>query len=129
MWWNIQRLVVQKTTVNSPIVFTSLVLFTEEAIYFCRICIPRDSLEEKRSWIFHILGIFICQFKIPKPTDDNNNMLVSNHFHSVKNFVFSSAKPRDFDGMLSTGLSVSIYTTNTPINKWRFNVTQLLHFL
>jgi hypothetical protein len=44
-------------------------------------------------------------------------MLVSNHFHSVKNFLFSSAKPRDFDGMLGTGLPVSMYTTKTPIDK------------
>jgi hypothetical protein len=55
-------------------------------------------------------------------------MLVSNHFHSVKNFLFSSAKPRDFDGMLGTGLPVSMYTTKTPIDKWRFNVTQLNAF-
>ena len=62
-----------------------------------------------------------------------DNTVVSNHFHSVKNFLFSSAKPRDFDGMLGTGLPVSMYTTKTPINKCRFNVTQLkdffLHFL
>jgi hypothetical protein len=55
-------------------------------------------------------------------------MLVSNHFHSVKNFLFSSAKPRDFDGMLGTGLPVSMYTTKTQIDKWRFNVTQLNAF-
>jgi hypothetical protein len=29
--------------------------------------------------------------------------------------LFSSAKPRDFDGMLSTGVPVSMYTTKTPI--------------
>jgi hypothetical protein len=38
----------------------------------------------------------------------NINTIVSNHFHSVKNFLFSSAKPRDFDGMLGTWLSMSI---------------------
>ena len=48
------------------------------------------------------------------------NTLVSNHFHSVKNFLFSSAKPRDFDGMLGTGLPMSMYTTKTRIDKWRF---------
>jgi len=26
--------------------------------------------------------------------------------------------------MLGTGLLVSLYTTETPIDKWRFNVTQ-----
>ena len=53
------------------------------------------------------------------------NTVVSNHFHSVK---FSSAKPRDFDGMLGFGLPVSMYTTKTPIDKCRFNVTQLKYF-
>ena len=59
---------------------------------------------------------------------DIYNTAVSNHFHSVKSFLFSSAKPRDFDGMLGTGLPVSMYTTKTPINKCRFNVTQLKEF-
>ena len=39
-------------------------------------------------------------------------MVVSNHFHFIKNFLFLSAKPRDFDGMLGTGLPVSMYTMN-----------------
>jgi hypothetical protein len=56
------------------------------------------------------------------------NRIVSNHFHSVKNFLFPSAKPHDFDGMLGTGLSVSIYTTKTPIDECSFNVTQLKEF-
>jgi len=56
------------------------------------------------------------------------NTVVSNHFHSVKNILFSSAKPRHFDGMLGTGLPVSMYTTKTPIDKCRFNVTQLKEF-
>ena len=43
-------------------------------------------------------------------------------------FLFSSAKPPDFDGMLGTGLPVSMYTTKTPIDKQRFNVTQLKEF-
>ena len=42
--------------------------------------------------------------------------------------LFSSAKPRDLDGMLGTGLPVSMYTTKTPIDKCRFNVTQLKEF-
>ena len=54
--------------------------------------------------------------------------VVSNHFHSVKNFLFSSAKPRDFDGILGTRLPVSMYTTKTPIDNCRFNVTQLKEF-
>ena len=52
------------------------------------------------------------------------NALVSNHFHSVKNFLISSAKPHDFDGMLGTWLPVSMYTTKTPIDKCRVNVTK-----
>ena len=58
----------------------------------------------------------------------HHNTVVSNHFHSVKNFLFSSAKPCDFDGMLGTGLPVSMYTTKTPIDKCHFNVTQLKDF-
>ena len=57
------------------------------------------------------------------------NMLVSNHFHSVKSCLFLSARPCDFDGMLGTGLLVSIYTTKTPIDMWRFNIPQLREFL
>ena len=56
------------------------------------------------------------------------NTVVSNHFHSVKNFLFSSAKPCDFDGMLGTGLPVSMYTMKTPIDKCRFSVIQLKYF-
>ena len=56
------------------------------------------------------------------------NTVVSNHFYSVKNFLFSSAKPRDFDGMLGTGLPVSMYTMKTPIDKCHFNITQLKEF-
>ena len=58
----------------------------------------------------------------------HSNTLDSNNFHSDKNFLFSSAKPRDFDGMLGTGLPVSMYTPKTPTDKWRFNVTQLKEF-
>ena len=54
---------------------------------------------------------------------------VSNHFHSIKSFLFSSIRPHDLDGMLGTGLPVSMYTTKTPIDMWRFNVPQLKEFL
>ena len=57
------------------------------------------------------------------------NTLVSNHFHSVKSLLFSSARPHDFEGMLGTELPVSMYTTKTPIDMWRFNVPQLKEFL
>jgi hypothetical protein len=56
-------------------------------------------------------------------------MLVSNHFHSVNFFLFSSTRPRDFDGMLGTGLPVSMYTMKTSIDMWHFNVSQLKEFL
>ena len=50
-------------------------------------------------------------------------MVVSNHFHSVKSFLFTSARPRDFDGM-------SMYTTKTPTDFCGvFNVPQLKEFL
>ena len=57
------------------------------------------------------------------------NMLVSNHFHSVKSLLFLSVRPRDFDGMLGTGLPLSMYTTKTTIDMWRFNIPQLREFL
>ena len=59
----------------------------------------------------------------------DNNTVVSNHFHSVKSFLFSTARSRDFDGMLGTRLPVSMYTTKIPIDMWRFNVPQLKKFL
>jgi len=46
-----------------------------------------------------------------------------------KRFLFSSGRPRDFDGMLCTGLPLSMYTTQTPINMGRFIVPQLKEFL
>ena len=55
-------------------------------------------------------------------------MVVSNHFHSVKNFLISSAKTSDFDGMLGIGLPMSMYTTKTSIDKCSFNITQLMNF-
>ena len=70
-----------------------------------------------------------CYVSMPHRMQWNrSNTVVSNHFHSVQNFLFSSAKPRDFDGMLGTGLPVSMYTTKTAIDKCRFNVTQLKEF-
>ena len=62
-------------------------------------------------------------------SDGLYNTLVSNDFHTVKSLSFSSAKPRDFDGMLGTELPVSMYTTKTPIDMCRFNVPQLTEFL
>ena len=50
------------------------------------------------------------------------NTVVSNHFHSVKILLFSSARSRDFDGTPGTELPVSMYTTKTPIDMCRFNV-------
>jgi hypothetical protein len=49
-------------------------------------------------------------------------------FPLFKNFLFSSTKPGDFDGMLGTELPVSRYATKTPIYKCRFNVTLLKDF-
>jgi len=62
--------------------------------------------------------------------------LVSNNFQKIisipsKFFLFSSARSHDFDGMLGTlgtGLPVSMYTTKTSIDMWRFNVPQLKEF-
>ena len=46
-----------------------------------------------------------------------NNTVVSNHFHSVKSFLFTSARPHDFDGMLGTELLVLIYITYSLFHK------------
>ena len=58
-----------------------------------------------------------------------HNALVSIHFHSVKSFLFLSARTHDFDRMLGTGLPVSIYTMKTPIDTWHFSIPQLKEFL
>ena len=50
------------------------------------------------------------------------NTVVSNHFHSVKILLFSSARSRDFDGLIGIELPVSMNTTETPIDMCRFNV-------
>ena len=42
-----------------------------------------------------------------------HDTVVSNHFHSGKSFLFWSTRPCDFDGMLGTGLPVSMYTTKS----------------
>jgi hypothetical protein len=65
---------------------------------------------------------------VPHCLSYNKNISRQIVFRPVKNFLFSSAKPRDFDGMLGTGLPVSMYTTKTPIDKCHFNVTQLKDF-
>ena len=50
------------------------------------------------------------------------NTVVSNHFCSIKILLFSSARSRDFDGLIGIELPVSMYTTKTPIDLCRFNV-------
>ena len=50
------------------------------------------------------------------------NTVVSNHFHSVKILLFSSARSCDFDGLIGIELPVSMYTTKTAIDLCRFNV-------
>ena len=50
-------------------------------------------------------------------------------FIPSKGLLFSSARPHDFDGMLGTGLPVSMYTTKSPIDMCRFNVSELKEFL
>jgi hypothetical protein len=60
--------------------------------------------------------------------------VVSNHFHSVKCLLFSSARQHDFDEQIGRQLPVSIYTNatmtdKTAIDMWRFNVPELKNFL
>ena len=54
--------------------------------------------------------------------DRQRNTVVSNHFHSVKILLFSSARSCAFDGMLIPEFPVSMYTTKTQIGMCRFNV-------
>jgi len=56
------------------------------------------------------------------PPAMSSNTVDLNHFHSINILLFSSARSRDFDGMLGTGLPVSMYTTKIPIDMCRFNV-------
>jgi hypothetical protein len=62
----------------------------------------------------------IIYWRVPVP--NVNNTVVSNHFHSVNFFLFSSARSRDFDGLIGIELPVSMYTTKPPIDMCRFNV-------
>jgi hypothetical protein len=39
--------------------------------------------------------------------------VVSNHFHSVKILLFSSARSRDFDGLIGIELTVSMHKRST----------------
>ena len=50
------------------------------------------------------------------------NTVVSNHFHSVKILLFSSARSRDFDGLIGIELPMSMYTTKTAIDLCHFKV-------
>ena len=52
-------------------------------------------------------------------TNYHNNTVVSNHFHSVKILLFSSARSRDLDGTPGTEFPVSMYTTKTPMDMCR----------
>ena len=69
---------------------------------------------------------FLCVFrrivKARKVDVAQCNTVVSNHFHSVKILFFSSARSRDFDGLIGIELPVSMHTTKTPIDMCRFNV-------
>jgi len=73
-----------------------------------------------------------CKLCHRKSPEGNNYKIQYACFESFpfrqKFFLFSSARPRDFDGMLGTGLPMSMYTMKTPIDMWRFNVPQLKEF-
>jgi hypothetical protein len=71
--------------------------------------------------IEHCIQSFLYHFQTVKSVDSKNTV-VSNHFHSVKILLFSSARSRDFDGLIGIELPVSMYTTKTPIDMCRFNV-------
>jgi hypothetical protein len=55
------------------------------------------------------------------------NTVVSNHSHSVKILLFSSARSRDFDGLIGIELPVLMYTTKTPIVHINKNGNHISH--
>ena len=63
-------------------------------------------------------------------TKKNLPNIIQQYFFGILLFRIISipSKTFYFDGMLGTGLPVSMYTTKTPIEKCRFNVTQLKEF-
>jgi hypothetical protein len=76
--------------------------------------------------LFYLCGIVILNFIIYinwplSGLELITNTVVSNHFHSVKILLFSSARSRDFDGMLDTGLRCRC-TQQAPIDMSHFNV-------
>ena len=77
------------------------------------------------------LSIFKIQYKVIKaaPTQHTRQYGCFESFAFAKRLLYSSARPRDFDGMLGTGLSVSMYTTESQIDMQRVNVPQLKEFL
>ena len=83
-----------------------------------------DFLSTYVSIVFEItILLFLLLHKICFPEMwEFANTVVSNHFHSVKILLFSSARSRDFDGLIRIELPVSMYTTKTPIDMCRFNV-------
>ena len=57
-----------------------------------------------------------------------SDMVVSNHFHSVKIVLFLSVRSRDFDGLIGIELPVSMYTTKTPIDTFDPQLKKILTF-
>ena len=57
--------------------------------------------------------LFYTPIKLQKNAFNSYNTVVSNHFHSIKILLFSSARSRDFDGTPGTELPVSMYTIKT----------------
>ena len=64
-----------------------------------------------------------------------NSCANSKHFHSVKSFFYfrlPDETTQDFNGMLhllGTGLMVSMNTTKTPTDMWRFNIPEFKELL
>ena len=69
---------------------------------------PTFSTTDFENFLQKAVGEIFLYFMLPY------NMVVSNHSHSVKILLFSSARSRDFDGSPGTELPVSMYTTKTP---------------
>jgi hypothetical protein len=92
--------------------------------------VPKAELQFGAPW-FRIEIIPVWEVTESWPLTTENVCIPSQYgyfesfpFHQIF-FLFSSARPRDFDGMLGTGLPMSMYTTKTTIDMWRFNIPQL----
>jgi hypothetical protein len=87
----------------------------------CEYVAEKSSMWFKKNPHIHIhlkykYAIFVAIYSI------TNQYGCFESFPFRQNLLFSSARSRDFDGLIGIELPVSMYTTKTPIDLCRFNV-------